>query len=84
VWMMVILKIPVAALLYLVWWSSRAPEGQDEEPARVDRGSPHRPDHPRTRRPHPPRRGPHAEPAPRPPTRVRAHARGMSRPRHLR
>src|SRR2546430_551490 len=35
VWMMVVLKIPIAALLWLGWWSSKAPEPQEEEPARA-------------------------------------------------
>ncbi len=64
-WLMVALKMPIAALLYLVWWATREPEAADEgarglEKPRVG------PDHPRPRKPRPPRRGPHAEPAPRP------------------
>jgi hypothetical protein len=69
-WLMVALKVPIAALLYLVWWATRAPEeaGSAEEwkKPRVE------PDHPRPRKPRPPRRGPHAEPPPRTPNRVRA------------
>jgi hypothetical protein len=85
VWMMVILKIPIAALLWLVWWSSKAPEPQEEEPARVDPRSIHGPDGPRRpRRPRPPRRGPHAEPPPRTPSRVRAYGRRTRRPQPLR
>jgi hypothetical protein len=84
VWMMVILKIPIAALLWLVWWSSKAPEPQEEEPARVERDAHDGPPHPRPHRPRPPRRGPHAEPAPRAPTRVRAHGRMLGRPEPLR
>jgi hypothetical protein len=84
VWMMVVLKIPIAALLWLVWWSSKAPEPQDGEPARVDPRGVHGPDPRRPRRPRPPRRGPHAEPPPRAPTRVRAHGRRLSRPQPLR
>jgi hypothetical protein len=55
----VILKIPVAALLYLVWWAFRAstiPEEAGPEPGddrfRRFRRQP--------KRPHGPRRGPHA------------------------
>ena len=84
VWMMVALKIPIAALLWLVWWSSKAPEPQEEEPARVASEPRHRPDRPLPRGPRPPRRGPHAEPAPAPPSRVRAHGRMPSRERPLR
>ena len=75
VWMMVALKVPICALLYIVWWASRAPEdatdGVGDWKPRVD------PDHPRPRHPRPPRRGPHAEPPPRAPSRVRA-IRGRS------
>jgi len=85
IWLMAVLKIPIAALLYLVWWASKAPEPQDPEPARVDDPrSLHDPDPRSPRRPRPPRRGPHAEPPPRAPTRVRAHGRALSRPQHVR
>jgi hypothetical protein len=77
-YMMVVLKIPVIALLLLVWWAVQ----QEPEPAggdqreRLRRG----PDHPRRpRRPRPPRRGPHADPLPVPPSRVRAHAKRIER-----
>jgi hypothetical protein len=75
VWMMLALKIPIAALLYIVWWASRdpnpaEPESRDWQPNRP-------PDHPRPRRPRPPRRGPHAEPAPTPPKRTRVHAKPL-------
>ena len=63
VWMMFVLKIPIAALLYLVWWAIH----QTEEPPAADEDGgvqpPHRPraDGP-TRR-----RGPHGDPALTPP-----------------
>jgi hypothetical protein len=79
VYMMVILKIPVAAALYIVWWSVRAqPESADEQRSNGGGGGWR---HPRPRRPRPPRRGPHAEPPPRPPSRVRARAR-VAEPTH--
>ncbi len=72
VWLMVALKIPIAALLYIVWWAVR----QSDEPAGTggDGGvrPPHRPRvprHPRRRGP----RGPHGAPGvtpPRPRTRL--------------
>jgi hypothetical protein len=70
-WLMVALKVPIAALAYIVWWATRAPEEADDgvpdwKAPRLD------PDHPRPRKPRPPRRGPHAEPPPRTPSRVRA------------
>jgi hypothetical protein len=70
-WLMVALKVPICALLYIVWWATRAPEGADD--GATDWKSPRvPPDHPRPRSPRPPRRGPHADPVPRPPARVRA------------
>jgi hypothetical protein len=70
-WLMVALKVPICALLYLVWWATRAPEDADAG-AEDWKRPPVGPDHPRPRKPRPPRRGPHAEPAPRSPARVRA------------
>jgi hypothetical protein len=74
VWMFVVLKIPVVAALWLVWWAVRE-EKPIDEPRDGGGSDRERPDHPRRPRPRPPRRGPHAEPPPRPPRRVRAHAR---------
>jgi hypothetical protein len=77
--MMVILKIPIIALLTLVWWAvKQEPEPADEEPRERIR---HRPDRPRKpRRPGPTRRGPHAaEPPPVPPKRIRARAKRVER-----
>jgi len=74
VWMMLALKVPIAALLYLVWWASRAPEGSEPEHQRDWRPI-HPPEPPRPRRPRPPRRGPHAEPEPAPPKRMRVYAK---------
>lgn len=74
-WMMVALKIPIGALLYLVWWASREPEPEvvDEDAGGgSDRARPCGP-----RRPGPPRRGPHAEPPPAAPPRTRI-ARGRT------
>jgi hypothetical protein len=71
-WLMVALKVPIGALFYIVWWASRAPEEVDDGAG--DWKAPRvTPDHPRPRKPRPPRRGgPHADPAPQPPRRVRA------------
>jgi hypothetical protein len=80
VWMMVILKIPIVALLYLVWWASKSPEPVDPEPALIPNDR--EPDHPRfPRRPRPPRRGPHADPMPTSPPRMRV-IRGRRIPAH--
>ena len=75
VWLMVALKVPLAALLYLVWWASRPPEAAEPEQRVWQPGRP--PYHPRPKRPRPPRRGPHAEPAPQPPKRMRARGRRL-------
>lgn len=81
IWLMVLLKLPIAALLYIVWWAiKQTPEtaagsgdgGLHAPPRPVPR-------HPRDRRPRPPRRGPHAEPPPASPPRVRAVARVVRR-----
>ena len=69
VWLMVGLKVPIAALLYIVHWAAKAPEA-DALPEQGDGGvkPPHRPVLPRSPR----RRGPHGAPgALRSPPRVR-------------
>jgi len=70
IWMFVVLKIPIIAALWLIWYAIQAPEpladeerpggGSDREPERGPRS------------PRPPRRGPHASPPPPAPARVRA------------
>ena len=69
VWLMLVLKIPIAMLLYIVWWAIKQ---TDEEPASgsSDDGGSKVPAHPRDF-PRPPRRGPHGDPAPPSPSRVR-------------
>lgn len=69
-WLMLALKLPIAALIFLVWWAIKQ---SPEEPSSDDDGGIKR-----RRRPHPPpafprrpRRGPHGDPAPLPPARVR-------------
>jgi hypothetical protein len=66
---MLALKLPIAALIYIVWWAIKQ---EPDEPSSDDDGGIKR------RRPHPPkpfprrpRRGPHGDPAPSPPARVR-------------
>jgi hypothetical protein len=76
--MLVVLKIPVIAMLCLVWWAVRQePEPAEGEPREPLRRGPDRPTKPR--RPSPPRRGPHAEPLPTSPRRVRARAKLIER-----
>jgi hypothetical protein len=81
IWLMFLLKIPIVALFLLVRWAVReAPEPATGEDGGIGpRAKPLHPDHPRTRRPRPPRRGPHGEPpAPSPPrVRTAASRRGL-------
>jgi hypothetical protein len=71
IYMMLVLKLPIAALLYIVWWAIRStPEVDtgDSDDGGLRRW-PHGPRPPRQPRP---RRGPHAEPPPLPPPRTRS------------
>jgi hypothetical protein len=71
-YLMVFLKLPILALLYLVWWAIRqTPEPGDGGGGDDDGGS-RRPRHPRPPLRPLPRRGPHhGIPAPAAPARVR-------------
>jgi hypothetical protein len=80
-WLFLVMKIPIVALLYIVWWAIREPPVPATEAGDGGGGS-RRDPHPRIRPPHPPRRGPHAEPAPPAPERVRAAKRGPRVPGH--
>jgi hypothetical protein len=73
-WLAVVLKIPIVALLYIVWWAIKQEPVEDGGPDDGGWGN-RRHRNPRIRPPRGPRRGPHAEPPPRPPDRVRV-ARG--------
>jgi hypothetical protein len=69
IFMMLALKIPIVALLLLVWWAVK----QDTEPVETpggDGGTKVR--HPRRPLPRPPRRGPHGDGVPAAPPRVRS------------
>jgi hypothetical protein len=83
IYLMIALKIPIAALLYLVWWAiKQTPEGaEDGEGGGGSRRPP--PRHPRRPFPRIPRRGPHGAPEPPAPARVRSvTARGRRLDRH--
>jgi hypothetical protein len=71
IWLMLVLKIPVAALLYIVWWAvHQEPDtgGADEDGGtKVHPHDDHQPLPPRLPR----RRGPHGDPAPPSPARTR-------------
>jgi hypothetical protein len=74
-WFVVALKIPLIALVFAVWWAIRE-EPEDSAPGEDDGGirkpdaadDRHRPLKPFPRHP---RRGPHGDPAPPSPARVR-------------
>jgi len=68
--LMLALKIPLAALLYLVWWAIRQTPDDEQVPPRGDGGS-RVDDPPRHTPPRRPRRGPHGDPAPASPPRTR-------------
>ena len=71
-WMFVVLKIPIIAALVLIWYAIREPEPVVDEDS--DGGGSDRSPDPRTWRPRPPRRGPHAAPPPPAPPRTRTGA----------
>jgi hypothetical protein len=83
VYLMLFLKLPILALLGIVWWAIRQAPDPYEQPSGDDGGInrlPH-PRRPFPRRPSP-RRGPHGTPAPAAPPRVRstiARARTLER-----
>jgi hypothetical protein len=83
IWLMFLLKIPIVALFAIVRWAvGQTPEITPEEDGGIGpRPGPRHPHHPRARLPRSPRRGPHGEPAPSSPARVRTLASRQSLPR---
>jgi len=77
-WIMLGLKVPLAMLLWLVWWAIKQTPEEAEPLGEGDGGL--RTPHPHGPAPLPPRRGPHREPAPAPPARVRARGRRARTP----
>jgi hypothetical protein len=78
VWMFLILKIPIAALLWLVWYAIHAqPEVETDESDQG--GGPGHSPQPRPRRPAGPRRGDHPLPPTASPKRVRVIGRKLTR-----
>jgi hypothetical protein len=77
-WLAVILKIPIAFLLGIVWWAVKAQPEPEQARSDGDGGARHH-RQPRGRPPRPPRRGPHAAPPPRPPARTRARGKRLER-----
>jgi hypothetical protein len=70
-YLFIALKIPILLLGWLVWWAVHSePDEVDTPPTDEDDGGWRRP-HPRKPLPRSPRRGPHGDPAPASPARVR-------------
>jgi hypothetical protein len=68
---MLALKIPLIGLICLVWWAVK--QKPEDAPSHEDDGGIKRHSrHPRKPFPRRPRRGPHGDPAPLPPARVRS------------
>jgi hypothetical protein len=80
-WLIVVLKVPIAALLYIVWWATREPPLPEPDPGEGGKGITLDP-HPRLRPPQPPRRGPHAGRRPDAPSRTRVGTRARRLPKH--
>jgi hypothetical protein len=72
IWLILAVKLPLVLLIgLLVWWASRG-QSDEESSSDDDGGLRLRPrPHPRRPFPRPPRRGPHGDPSPVPPARVR-------------
>lgn len=69
-WLMLALKIPLIGLICIVWWAIK--QEPDESASREDDGGMKRhPPHAHGPFRRPPRRGPHGDPAPLPPARIR-------------
>ncbi len=75
-WLTLFLKIPIVALFLIVRWAvNSTPETEGDQDGGIGPSSkPLHPHHPRTRLPRAPRRGPHGEPAPVAPVRMRVRA----------
>jgi len=68
-YLFLVLKIPIALAAWIVWWAVRA-EPDPSEDVPEDGGIGKRP-HAPPKLPRAPRRGPHGDPLPAPPARVR-------------
>ena len=70
-YLMLVLKIPIALLLYIVWWAVHQVPDDETEEQHGDGGARRSP-HPRGPLPRSPRRGPHGGSAATPPARTRS------------
>jgi hypothetical protein len=76
IWLMFLLKIPIVALFLIVRWAvKQTPEASGGEDGGIGPlPRPLHPHHPRSRLPRSPRRGPHGDPSPLSPPRIRTAA----------
>lgn len=79
-WLILVLKLPIAALLYIVWWAAREPPLPEPDSGDGGGGIARDP-HTRLRPPQPPRRGPHSGRAPDAPRRTRVGGRARRVPK---
>jgi hypothetical protein len=77
-YLFVALKIPIGLLAWIVWWAVHSQPDAEVPPPDEDDGGWKRP-HPRKPLPRSPRRGPHGDPAPASPPRVRPARPGGAR-----
>jgi len=84
IWLMVCLKVPIAALLYIVWWAIKQSDMPETEPTEGSGGTKVPPPHgPRFRHGRwPRRRGPHGAPVLAPPPRMRTTVARAREPEH--
>jgi hypothetical protein len=71
-WIMLVLKLPLAALIYIVWWAIKQEPDETSSSSDDDGGVKRQRPHPPKPFPRRPRRGPHGDPVPAPPARVRS------------
>lgn len=76
IYLMFFLKLPIVALLWIVWWAIHAVDeepvvARDDETGNDDDGGIGTIEHPRGPKPRPARRGPHPGPPPTAPARSR-------------
>jgi len=80
-WLMLALKIPLIGLICIVWWAIKQKPEDEVQSSQDDGGVKRHRRHPPKPFPRRPRRGPHGDPAPLPPARVRmTRARARSLP----
>jgi hypothetical protein len=72
VFMMLVLKVPIVAMLWLVWWAVHAQPEPGSQHGEDGGGGPPVTQPPAPRRPGPRHRGPHGDPLPASPSRSRA------------